>query len=77
MNGYLMNPSHDFTCTLVNEKMLMKKFDLKAEKRESRRNFPNGWYLASDTSLIFENKNETERNKVILLFQLNYKFQKI
>jgi len=49
MNGYLMNPSHDFTCTLVNEKMkmLMKKFDLKAEKRESRRSFPNaGRYLA-------------------------------
>lgn len=33
-NEYLVNPSHDFTCTLVNErmKMLMEKFGLKAEK---------------------------------------------
>lgn len=35
--GCLVNPSRDFTCTLVNEKMkmLMEKFDLMAEEKES------------------------------------------
>ncbi|KYM91182.1 hypothetical protein ALC53_01594 [Atta colombica] len=29
MNGYLVNPSHNFTCILVKEKILMEKFSLK------------------------------------------------
>jgi len=35
MNGYLVNPSHNFTCILVKEKILMEKFSLKVEKRDS------------------------------------------
>jgi len=35
MNGYLVNPSHNFTCILVKEKILMEKFSFKVEKRDS------------------------------------------
>jgi len=36
--GYLVNPSHDFTYTLVNEKMkmLIEKFGLKTEPKKER-----------------------------------------